>query len=51
MFRKCPGIQYAEAALFVNVAMVLHVFDITPPIDKDGRMIKIEPKMVGLFLV
>ena len=28
--------------MFINVACVLHVFDITPPIGQDGRPIKIE---------
>ena len=48
--RICPGRYYADASLFVNVAMVLHVFNIVPPLDKDGREIKIEPKMTNGIL-
>ena len=43
--RICPGRYYAEAALFINTASVLHVFDIMPPLDQDGRPIRIEPRM------
>ena len=28
--------------MFINVACVLHVFDITPPLGQDGRPIRIE---------
>ncbi|KAI1792486.1 cytochrome P450 [Ganoderma leucocontextum] len=40
--RICPGRYFAEATLFINVACVLHVFDIGPPLGEDGRPIKIE---------
>ncbi|KAI0730576.1 cytochrome P450 [Earliella scabrosa] len=43
--RNCPGRHYAEAALFINTASVLHVFDILPPLDQDGKPIRIEPRM------
>lgn len=43
--RICPGRHYADAALFINIASALHVFDITPPLDDDGRPLKIEPRM------
>ncbi|KAI0767311.1 CyP450 monooxygenase [Fomes fomentarius] len=43
--RICPGRHYADAALFINIASALHVFDITPPLDDDGRPVKIEPRM------
>lgn len=43
--RICPGCHYAEAALFINTASLLHVFDITPPLDEDGKPIKIHPTM------
>ncbi|KAM5536769.1 hypothetical protein V8D89_009487 [Ganoderma adspersum] len=38
----CPGRYFAEDMVFINVACVLHVFDITPPVGEDGRPIKIE---------
>ncbi|RDX50378.1 cytochrome P450 [Lentinus brumalis] len=43
--RVCPGRYFADATLFINIAMLLHVFDITPPLDKDGKPIAIELKM------
>ncbi|KAI1791790.1 cytochrome P450 [Ganoderma leucocontextum] len=43
--RMCPGRYFAENGLFINVASALHVFDITPPVDENGRVIKIEPQV------
>ncbi|KAI0712483.1 cytochrome P450 [Earliella scabrosa] len=48
--RICPGRHFAEAGLFINMAMILHVFDITPPMDENGKEIIIEPKLTGSFL-
>ncbi len=45
--RICPGRHFAEASMFVYVAMVLHVFNIGPPLDADGNPIHIEPKMTN----
>ena len=45
--RICPGRYYADASLFINVAMVLHVFNITPPLDEEGRTIHIKPIMTN----
>ncbi len=44
-YRICPGRYFAEAALFINIARVLHVFDIGPPLDEHGEVIQVEPKM------
>ena len=33
--------------MFVVIAMVLHVFDITPPLDKEGNPVAIEPRFIG----
>ena len=46
-YRVCPGKASAEAGLFINVATVLHLFDITPPLDKAGNTIHIEPLTIG----
>ncbi|KAJ3008046.1 hypothetical protein NUW54_g3309 [Trametes sanguinea] len=37
--RICPGRHFAEAGLFIAIASVLllHVFEIVPPLDEDGR--------------
>nr|VWP02389.1 N/A [Ganoderma boninense] len=40
--RICPGRYFAEDTVFISVARILHVFDITPPVGEDGRPIKIE---------
>ncbi|KAI0767315.1 cytochrome P450 [Fomes fomentarius] len=43
--RLCAGKHFAEASLFINVASMLHVFDITPPLDENGDPIAIRPAM------
>ena len=45
--RICPGRYFAENGLFINITSVLHVFDITPPVDEEGREIKIEPRVTN----
>ncbi|RPD62682.1 CyP450 monooxygenase [Lentinus tigrinus ALCF2SS1-7] len=45
--RVCPGRHFADASLFINIAMVLHVFDITPPLDENGNPIQIEMHMAN----
>ncbi|KAI0697620.1 cytochrome P450 [Cerioporus squamosus] len=35
--RICPGRYFAQTGLFITVASILHVFDITPPLDGQGR--------------
>ncbi|KAI0657604.1 O-methylsterigmatocystin oxidoreductase [Cubamyces menziesii] len=39
--RCCPGRHYADAILYIIIATVLHVFDVSPPLDEDGRPISI----------
>ncbi|RPD61609.1 cytochrome P450 [Lentinus tigrinus ALCF2SS1-6] len=46
----CPGRYIAEASLFINVASVLHTFDIAPPLDEHGRPVKIVPGMTDGLL-
>ncbi|KAI0697651.1 cytochrome P450 [Cerioporus squamosus] len=48
--RICPGRYFAESAVFINVAMALHVFDITLPVDDAGDPIKIVPSMTDGIL-
>ncbi|KAI0826821.1 CyP450 monooxygenase [Trametes gibbosa] len=43
--RICPGRYFADAALFLNVARVLHVFEIGPARDTNGHPVRIVPKM------
>ncbi|KAI1790200.1 O-methylsterigmatocystin oxidoreductase [Ganoderma leucocontextum] len=46
----CPGRYFADAALFINVASVLHVFDIGPPLDEKGDPIHVKMEMSDGFL-
>ncbi|EJF57201.1 cytochrome P450 [Dichomitus squalens LYAD-421 SS1] len=48
--RICPGRYFAENGLFINVASVLHVFDITPPVDDQGNVIDIVPQVTDGLL-
>ncbi|RPD61608.1 cytochrome P450 [Lentinus tigrinus ALCF2SS1-7] len=43
--RICPGRYFALAGLFVNIASVLHVFYIGPPVDGGGRPVEVTPGM------
>ncbi|RPD62685.1 cytochrome P450 [Lentinus tigrinus ALCF2SS1-7] len=45
--RLCPGRYFADASLFINIAMILHVFNIDPPLDEDGRAVPMELKMTS----
>ncbi|TBU48598.1 hypothetical protein BD309DRAFT_1015532 [Dichomitus squalens] len=47
MDRICPGRHFGLAAVYINVASALHVFDFSPPVDVHGREIRIEPRMPG----
>lgn len=38
--RICPGRHLSDNSLFITVASVLSVFDISPVLDKDGKPIK-----------
>ena len=49
-FRICPGRYFAMASLFINVASVLHMFDITPALDADGRPAKIKHSQTPGFI-
>ena len=48
--RVCPGRHFADDSLFINIALVLHVFSITPPLDEAGKAITIEPRMTNGFV-
>ena len=40
--RICPGSHFAQASLFILIASLLHVFNITPPDDANGDPMKLE---------
>ncbi|KAI9058208.1 cytochrome P450 [Trametes sanguinea] len=39
--RICPGRYLAIPSLFINIASVLHVFDISLPVDENGQPVRI----------
>ncbi|KAJ8468167.1 hypothetical protein ONZ51_g9809 [Trametes cubensis] len=39
--RICPGRHFAENSLFINIACLLHVFDIMPAVDEHGSAIPV----------
>nr|VWO97107.1 N/A [Ganoderma boninense] len=43
--RTCPGRYFANSSLFINIASILHTFDITPPLDEQGKPLVIEYQM------
>ena len=48
--RICPGRHFAEASLFIHAALVLHVFDIKPALDSQGRPIAIKHSQTPGFV-
>ncbi|EAU87054.2 O-methylsterigmatocystin oxidoreductase [Coprinopsis cinerea okayama7 len=42
--RVCPGRFMAEQQLFITMATILNLFDISPGLDENGRPIPVEPK-------
>ncbi|KAH9852971.1 CyP450 monooxygenase [Lenzites betulinus] len=48
--RICPGRHFAEDSLFINMASVLHVFNILPALDERGKPIPVESTMTSGFL-
>ncbi|KAH9851704.1 cytochrome P450 [Lenzites betulinus] len=50
--RICPGRYFADAGLFISIATVLHVFDVSGLLDGDagGKPVKVELEMTHGFL-
>ncbi|KAJ8462272.1 hypothetical protein ONZ51_g11007 [Trametes cubensis] len=48
--RFCPGKHFADDTLFINIASVLHAFDIMPALDSQGEPIPVVPKIVPGFV-
>ena len=45
--RFCPGRHFADASVFIQIASMLHSFNISPPLDDNGLPIHIEPRSGG----
>ncbi|KAI0350838.1 O-methylsterigmatocystin oxidoreductase [Trametes cingulata] len=43
--RICPGRHFANDALFITVASVLHVFNIEAPLGEDGKPVRVVPNI------
>ncbi len=48
--RICPGRFFSENSLFSIVSHVLAVYDIKPPLDKDGKEVEMKPEMTSGML-
>ncbi|KAF8573501.1 cytochrome P450 [Ramaria rubella] len=48
--RVCPGRYLADNSVFIGIATILQVFDITPAKDTDGNEITVEPLFTSGFL-
>lgn len=48
--RICPGRYMSDSSLFITIASVLSVFNISPARDKDGRTVDIQPQYTGGLL-
>ncbi|RPD69164.1 cytochrome P450 [Lentinus tigrinus ALCF2SS1-7] len=45
--RICPGRFFAEASLFTVISSILHTFDISAPLDKEGKPMKLNVNMTN----
>ncbi|KDQ59105.1 hypothetical protein JAAARDRAFT_33833 [Jaapia argillacea MUCL 33604] len=43
--RICPGRHFSNSTLFIFISSILSVFDITPPLDEQGKPIQLSPEM------
>ncbi|KAI0631993.1 cytochrome P450 [Trametes polyzona] len=48
--RVCPGRYFANDALFMAAASVIHTFRFSPPLDEKGRQIKVELQQTRGFI-
>ncbi|KAF8815534.1 cytochrome P450 [Phlegmacium glaucopus] len=42
--RICPGRHFSDNSLYLNVSCLLAVYDIKPPVDDHGNIIKLKPE-------
>ncbi|KAI0629111.1 cytochrome P450 [Trametes polyzona] len=48
--RICPGLHLVDISLFITFASILHVFRISPPLDKDGTPLPPKARFVETSL-
>ncbi|CEL56349.1 O-methylsterigmatocystin oxidoreductase OS=Aspergillus parasiticus GN=ordA PE=3 SV=1 [Rhizoctonia solani AG-1 IB] len=49
--RRCPGVHFAQASLFITIASILTAFDIGSAKDEDGKDILPSGKMIDSLVV
>ncbi|KAI0350830.1 cytochrome P450 [Trametes cingulata] len=49
--RICPGRHFADASMFIICSSVLHAFNIEPPLDAQGKPVKLEAKVTADLLL
>ena len=45
MDRVCPGKAFAEVSMFIFCATILHTFNISPPLDENGK-----PRVLDVYM-
>ncbi|KXN85007.1 O-methylsterigmatocystin oxidoreductase [Leucoagaricus sp. SymC.cos] len=48
--RICPGAHIARSVIYIAVASMLHLFDISPSCDEEGNPISVIPRFTGASL-
>lgn len=49
--RVCPGRNMAEAQVWISIASILSVFDISPALDGMGRPIEVKPEFTKVGMI
>lgn len=49
--RRCPGLHFAEASIFIAIASIISTFDISPAKDKDGNDMIPPQRMVNAIIL
>ncbi|THH27825.1 hypothetical protein EUX98_g6365 [Antrodiella citrinella] len=45
--RMCPGRHFSNNTLSILIASTLHVFDVTAGVDASGKLVELNPEMIG----
>ena len=46
----CPGRHLSDSSLYIIVSCLLAVYDIKPPVDDEGNILKLKPKFTSGLL-
>lgn len=49
--RICPGRHFSDGSMFITIASVLSAFDISFPLDQDGKPIDLRPPYMEDFIL